>query len=331
MPTQTECLKKAQVQIDHFIQQFTALKAQIQQCFVGQNELVEDLLCVLFAGGHALLEGVPGLGKTMLSKTLAQATAMDYERIQCTPDLMPSDITGHKTLVEAENGSHQLIFEEGPVISHFILVDEINRATPKTQSALLEAMQEGQVTIGRETIQLPHPNFFVATQNPVEHEGTYPLPEAQLDRFLAKLKVRYPETDDYRQIIELTTTGGVVAAEPVLTAETVLQMQQTVAAVETPELAIDYVVRLVRATQPQCSDMAIVREHVTLGASPRAVQSMVMLGKVKALLDGRSSVSVKDLKGSAAIALRHRIAMGFSAMADQIDADQIINEILNRL
>ncbi len=329
MSSPTECLEKAKKQIDTFREDFFVLKTQIQRCFIGQEELVEDVLCAFFTGGHVLLEGVPGIGKTMLSKTLAQSMSLSYERIQCTPDLMPSDITGHKTLVETDSGSHQLIFEQGPVISNFILIDEINRATPKTQSALLEAMQEGQVTIGREVFILPKPNFFIATQNPIEHEGTYPLPEAQLDRFLVKLKIQYPEPSDYHQILELTTSGKTIDVEPVLNAEKVLEMRQTVTHIEVPKSAVENVVKIVRATQPQSSSIESVRENVILGASPRAVQSIVMLAKVKALIDGRSSVSLKDIKDVSLIALRHRLILAFAAAANQTDSDRIINEIIS--
>ena len=329
MPTQTEHLKQAQKQIDEFQDYFNKLRTQVQQCFIGQPNLVEDVLCTFFAGGHVLLEGVPGLGKTMLSKWLAQSMSLKYERIQCTPDLMPSDITGHKTLIESGDGGHKLVFEQGPIISNFILIDEINRATPKTQSALLEAMQESQVTVGKKVFVLPKPNFFIATQNPVEHEGTYPLPEAQLDRFLAKLKIEYPQPSDYHRIIELTTSGKTPAAKAVLNAEQVLQMQMTVTQVEVPDTVVEKIISVVRETQPQYSQYSSVRDNVVLGASPRAVQSIVMLAKVKSLINGRCSVSLKDVKDVAMITLRHRMILGFVAVAEQMDCDKIICEIIS--
>jgi MoxR-like ATPase len=213
-------------------------------------------------------------------------------------------------------------------MSHFVLVDEINRATPKTQSALLEAMQEGQLTVGRETLVLPRPHFFIATQNPIEHQGTYPLPEAQLDRFLAKLHVGYPANQDYLKIIARTTCTAAPQAGPVLDCRTILEMQQTVRLVEVPDAAVHYAVAIVRATQPQCSSLSIVKEHVLLGASPRAVQSMIMLGKVHALNDHRTGVSLADIKAAAGVVLSHRIMMAFSAVARGIRIDEVVQAAL---
>jgi MoxR-like ATPase len=326
---QTESIETARKQIEGFQDVFIRLKEQVHRCFVGQDRLVEEMLCAFFAGGHVLLEGVPGLGKTMLARSLAQATDLSYERIQCTPDLMPSDIIGHKTLIETESGSHRVVFEQGPVMSHFILVDEINRATPKTQSALLEAMQEAQVTVGREKMMLPRPNFFIATQNPIEHEGTYPLPEAQLDRFLVNLRVEYPDTNDYHQIIERTTFGKTVQAETILSGQHVLEMQKTAALVEVTKPTVELAVRIVRATQPACTAFPVVRENVRLGASPRAVQAMVMLAKVRALLDGRAVISNRDILDMAPCALRHRIIPAFAASVNGLKTDEIITEILS--
>ncbi|MBP7050971.1 MAG: MoxR family ATPase [Phycisphaerae bacterium] len=320
--------KEGQAAIDAFKETFVTLRDQVRTQFIGQGVLVDDLLSALFAGGHVLLEGVPGLGKTMLVRTLSQAVQLGYERIQCTPDLMPADIVGCMTLIETDHGGHQLTYQQGPVVSNFVLVDEINRATPRTQSALLEAMQEGQVTVGTRTVPLPQPNIFIATQNPVEQEGTYPLPEAQIDRFMVKLLVRYPDPADYHAIIDNTTGVTSPAIQAVISGEKILTMRRWVRQVEISRPVLDYAVRLVVATQPEHTSLDLVKEAVSLGVSPRGVQSLVVMGKVKALLDGRTSVSCKDLQSVALATLRHRVLLSYRAAAQRITQDQVVEAVL---
>ena len=256
---------------------------------------------------------------------------LSYQRIQCTPDLMPADIIGHYTLDETESGTHRISYQQGPVVANYILVDEINRATPKTQSALLEAMQEGQVTVGRDAIVLPQPNMFIATQNPIEYEGTYNLPEAQLDRFIAKLLVDYPQPQDFRAVLELTTGTITHDTTPAISSDRVIEMQESVRMIETADTVLDYAVRIATLSHPVQSTLDIVRDNVILGVSPRGVQALVMMAKVKAICDGRAAISCKDLNDAAAGVLRHRILLNFSAVSRKITPDNIIREIISYL
>jgi len=322
----------ARAEAQQFQKQFEAIRAEVAKMMVGQADVIEGVLTALCAGGHVLLEGVPGLGKTMLVSSLGRAVDLSFSRIQFTPDMMPADVRGTSVLVETEGGGHQLTFEEGPIVANLVLADEINRATPKTQSALLEAMQERQVTVGRKTIKLSEPFCVMATQNPVEQEGTYPLPEAQLDRFLFKLVVGYPAEHEYKTILNRTVGSEEVELRPVSNAEQLIAMRRTVRAVPVPEHAESYAVRLVMATQPKSTYApTLVNRFVSLGASPRGAQSLLLGAKVRALLAGRFSVSTQDIRAVAKPVLRHRVLLGFEGLSEGVTADQIVDEVLAKL
>ena len=305
------------------------LKAEVGKMLVGQRDVVDGVLTALLAGGHVLLEGVPGLGKTLLVRSLSEAVNLRFSRIQFTPDLMPADIQGTTVLTETPGGGHELRFQEGPLIANLVLADEINRATPKTQSALLEAMQERQVTIGRRTIALEEPYCVMATQNPVEQEGTYPLPEAQLDRFLLKLVVGYPAETEYHEILDRTTGTAAVAIEPVADGAEIVRLRATVRAVAEPQPARAYAVRLVLASQPD-GDHAppSVAENAALGASPRGVQGLILAAKVRALLDDRFAIATEDIGAVALPVLRHRVLLNYRAQAANVTADALIEDLL---
>lgn len=325
-------IEKLKQQASDFKQTFYRIKQEVNKMIVGQEEAVEGVLIALMAGGHVLLEGVPGLGKTMLISTISQAVNLQFSRIQFTPDLMPADIQGTTVLSETATGGHELTFQPGPIMANLVLADEINRATPKTQSALLEVMQEKQVTVGRQTLKLDDPFCVMATQNPSEQEGTYPLPEAQLDRFLFKLIVGYPTEQDYHTIIDRTTSDEKVEITAVTHADTLNQMRAVVRQIPVPEVAKTYAIRLVMATQPG-SDYATddVNQYVSLGASPRGIQSLMLAAKVKALQDNRFAVSCDDIRAIALPVLRHRLVMNFHAQANRVSADSLIHDILNKL
>jgi len=328
--TVQEAPADAQEQSGHFCEVFNKLKTEVHKAFVGQDEIVESVLSVLLSDGHLLLEGVPGLGKTLLAHTLAQALHLDFSRIQFTPDLMPADIVGTMVLHEKDGGGHELRFQEGPVISNFILADEINRATPKTQSAMLEAMQERQVSVARHTIHLPEPFIVIATQNPVEQDGTYPLPEAQLDRFMVKLLVNYPSEDEYLSILSRTTGSSENAIEPVSSGPEIMKMRRIVRSVPVSEQVQRYATRLVMATQPGSPYATdTVNRVVALGSSPRGVQSLIFMGKVRALIGGRFAVSCQDIRDVAAPVLRHRVMLSFEGFSERISPDELIDQIVD--
>ncbi len=308
------------------------LEEEIGKVVIGQHGIVEGLLVALMAGGHCLLVGVPGLAKTLLIRTLAQALDLSFGRIQFTPDLMPSDITGTEVLEEDQETGHKAFrFVHGPIFHNVILADEINRTPPKTQAALLEAMQEHAVTAGGKTMRLKEPFFVLATQNPIEQEGTYPLPEAQLDRFLFELRIDYPEAAEEEEIVRITTAVSPEPVSRVLDGERIAAFQRLVRQVPVADQVIEYAVRLVRATRPGEGASERVREMVNWGAGPRASQNLVLAGKARAALQGRHSVSLDDVRAVALPVLRHRIVVNFHAEAQAVDADQLARRLLEEV
>lgn len=314
---------------DWFQAKMSDLRSAVGQAVVGQEEVVEGVLVCLAANGHALLEGMPGLGKTLLVRTLAQALHLDFSRIQFTPDMMPADVTGTNVLASDTGGERRFEFRRGPIFSNLVLADEVNRATPKTQSAMLEAMQERQVTVGGAQHPLPEPFLVMATQNPVEQEGTYPLPEAQLDRFFFKLIVPYPTKEDLAEVVRRTTGTTGAEVPQVATAEDVLAIRETVKRIEVPSSALDYALSLVVGTHPEGEGKSPAAEkYCRYGASPRGAQALITAGKVFALTDGRFHVSKEDIKRAARPALRHRILLNFEAEADGMTADAVVDEVV---
>lgn len=310
-----------------FRRRFNGLQEEIGRLVAGQEETVQDVLICMCAGGHTLLEGVPGLGKTLLVRTLSQAMEASFNRIQFTPDLMPSDVTGTYLIQETEQGK-EFQFQQGPVFANIVLADEINRATPKTQSALLESMQERSVTVSGRTFALPDPFMVLATQNPLEMEGTYPLPEAQLDRFLLKIIVPYPSHQELSVILDRTTGSEAPQISSVMAAADLAEMQDTVRQVVLADHVKDYILRLVLCTHPDHENApATVRKYVRYGSSPRGAQALSLCGKVRALLDSRYNVSIEDVENSLLAALRHRIILNYEAEAEQIDADHVLTEV----
>jgi MoxR-like ATPase len=305
------------------------LKSEVQKVIVGQDHILDELLVAFLAGGHCLLEGVPGLAKTLIVKTMSQALQLSFRRIQFTPDLMPTDIIGTEILEEDHTtGKRFFKFNKGPLFANIILADEINRTPPKTQSALLEAMQEFEVTYGGETYPLDRPFFILATQNPIEQAGTYPLPEAQLDRFLLLVKIGYPTEQEEFEVLNRTTGTQKAAINAVITAEEILQTQALVRQVNISEDLIRYVSELIRATRPDTTSVNYIKEWVRWGAGPRAGQALILTAKARALLKGRYSVIMEDLHAMAAPVLRHRILLNFKAEAENISSDMVTAELI---
>ena len=308
------------------------MKEELQKVIVGQDEVIEQLFAAIFTRGHCLLEGVPGLAKTLLVSTVAKILDVNFNRIQFTPDLMPADITGTNVLEEDESGKRFFRFVEGPIFTNILLADEINRTPPKTQSALLQAMQERQTTVGRQTYDLPDPFFAIATQNPIEQEGTYPLPEAQLDRFMFNIIVGYPSAEEEERILLATTVSEKPEVRKVLTAKAIVNLQKLVGSVAVSPLIISYVAKLVRATRPKdASAPEFVRELVDWGAGPRAGQFLIQGGKAMAAMDGRLTVSLDDVRRVAVPVLRHRISLNFQAQAEGLDNEAAVHRLLKEI
>src|SRR5438445_13101370 len=317
---------------EQFRQAYARIQSEIGKVIVGHTDIVHGVLTCLFVGGHALLEGVPGLGKTLLVRTLAESLSLDFNRIQFTPDLMPADIIGTNVVMEAPDGRRVFEFQRGPIFAQIVLADEINRATPKTQSALLEAMQEHSVTIGGTIHRLKEPFFVMATQNPIEQEGTYPLPEAQLDRFFFKLIVNYSGRQEMAAILDRTTQGEWPQPEKVMEGEEIRQWQQLVREVLVAPPVADYAIRRVLATHPQGEfATAETNKYIRVGASPRGAQALVLAGKVRALLEGRYNVSFEDIRRVYLPALRHRLLLNFEAQAENIASDAVLAQVLKEV
>ncbi len=321
-----------QQQAEQFRNRYTSVKEQIGRVIVGHDDIVHGVLTSMFIGGHCLLEGVPGLGKTLLVRTLAEALSLHFNRIQFTPDLMPSDILGTNLINEDEHGRRKFEFQKGPIFTQICLADEINRATPKTQSALLETMQEGTVTVAGVRYELEKPFFVMATQNPIEQEGTYPLPEAQLDRFLFKLVVGYSGREELATIVDRTTKGVTIKPEKVMDGSEIKQWQRLIRDVILASHVQDYIVRLILATHPQGQyALPITNQYLRWGASPRGAQTLALAAKVRALLEGRYNVSFEDVRRVYLPALRHRVILNFEAQAEGLDTDHVLLEILEKL
>jgi MoxR-like ATPase len=324
--------EQVRTDVERFQRKIFVLREEIGKIIVGSHDVIDGVLTCMLAGSHALLEGVPGLGKTVLVKTLAESLAIHFSRIQFTPDLMPADIIGTTVIDEDAKGEKYFDFRKGPIFANIVLADEINRATPKTQSALLEAMQEHRVTVAKTTYAIEEPFFVLATQNPLEMEGTYPLPEAQLDRFFFKLHVPFPKRDELHTILERTTGAATPPATPVLSRSEVLEMQKLVRDVPVAHHVQDFAIRVLEATHPdRAGAPELTKRYVRFGSSPRGAQALLLAAKIRAVFAGRFAASIDDVRAVALPALRHRVLLNFEGEAEGIKTDQVIEQILGTL
>lgn len=315
--------------LQEMIGKIKSCEEEIGKGIIGQRAIIRQVLLAILSDGNVLLEGVPGLGKTELVKAVSRVLSVSFSRIQFTPDLMPADVTGTNLIIK-EEGNNVFRFEPGPVFANIVLADEINRATPKTQSALLEAMQEKTVTVGKTTYELPRPFMVLATQNPIENEGTYPLPEAQLDRFLFKLLVEFPSKDELKEIMDITVTNKTTEINPVMNSEDILEIRTAIRDMPIADAVMDYALSLVVATHPEHAESPeVTRKYVQNGASPRAAQAIIKTAKARAFMEGRYNVAFEDIKFVAYPALRHRLALNFEAISDGVAADTVIQEIMD--
>lgn len=316
-------------QIQSLVETIVNIENEVGKAIIGQKDIVRQVLLSVLAGGNVLLEGVPGLGKTQLIKTLSKVMELTFSRIQFTPDLMPADVVGTNIIVKGQDGETKFEFQKGPIFANLVLADEINRATPKTQSALLEAMQEQTVTVGKSTYSLAQPFLVLATQNPIEMEGTYPLPEAQMDRFLFKLNVKFPSFDELKEIMDITTTNMDVELNKVVGGEQILEMRKIINEVPIAKAVQEYALKLVLATHPEIEGAPEAsKKYIRFGASPRAAQAIIKTSRARALMEGRYNVSFDDVKYVAYPALRHRFFLNFDAVADGITTDDLITELI---
>ena len=317
--------------INNIIENMRACEQEIAKAIIGQEDVVHEIMLAILADGNVLLEGVPGLGKTQLVKTISKVLDLSFSRIQFTPDLMPADVTGTNLIIK-EGGNNVFKFEQGPVFANIVLADEINRATPKTQAAMLEAMQEKTVTVGKNTYPLPSPYMVLATQNPIENEGTYPLPEAQLDRFIFKINMEFPTLDELKKIMDITVTNTKPVLNPVLNGSDIIEMRELIRDIPVAVAVQEYALKIVLGTHPELADSpAGVKKYLDAGASPRAAQAIFLTAKARALLDGRYNVSFDDVEAVALPALRHRVMAGFEAVSEGVNVDDVLKELIKGL